>query len=485
MSYADSVQRALDYIEDHLHEELDLSGLAEESYASVAQLYRMFYALTGHPVKDYIRKRRISVAASHLRHSNRKVEELAWDSGFESYHSFAKVFKKIVGLTPAAYRTADIYFSFEPIRLRERVSYAEEKEQAEQFPDVKVIRFMPGRAYAYLHIAEREEGMEDEAFRIVYEKLAAIEAREAKAAEQGRMAKAAMETGKAAEPAKEPAKERLRIFGRNVEVDDAGGTPRYGYQVLVFSEEGSVRDESFAEEPFEGGLYAVRKVAASPPKTVQDGWNRLVSEWLPRSAFEIDDRDCIEEFIAYGGAVARMHLYLPVRRKLKSEPIEIVQLAEARAYFSRGYGANAQQTAERRLIEWHERRGGGAWRTGEGRYYMSFAYGMSEDAADYWWENGILSQEPNLSASEGLEEKRMDAGLYACCVTKAYGQLTGVLEKMHRWIAANGSYRLDEERQWFAEYDTSLAGDVERDTAVRIYLPITGGGVTDEAERGG
>jgi len=154
MSCAESVQRAIDYIEDHLEEELDLCSIADEAYISVAQLYRVFYALTGHPVKYYIRKKRISVAANHLCNSRRSMEELACDSGFESYHSFAKVFKRIAGMTPAVYRKTDIFFSFEPIRLYEQVAYREDKEQAEIFPDVKVIRFMPEKMYSYLHIGQ-------------------------------------------------------------------------------------------------------------------------------------------------------------------------------------------------------------------------------------------------------------------------------------------------------------------------------------------
>ncbi|WP_409342534.1 hypothetical protein [Paenibacillus sp. MBLB4367] len=43
---------------------------------------------------------------------------------------------------------------------------------------------------------------------------------------------------------------------------------------------------------------------------------------------------------------------------------------------------------------------------------------------------------------------------------------------MHRWIAANGSYRLDEERQWFAEYHVFGGRNAERDTLVKIYMPI-------------
>lgn len=444
MSYADSVQRAIDYIEANLEEELDLSSIAEECFMSVAQLYRVFYALTGHPVKDYIRKRRMSVAANHLRNSKRTVEELAWESGFESYHSFAKMFKKIVGLTPASYRKADIYFSFEPIRLNERVAYTEDREQTERFPDVKVIRLMPGKTYAYLHISEREEGMENEAFRVVCEKLAAS---------------GSIGPGK------------RRIFGHNADLPEAEGKPGYGYRILVVSEEERALNKAFAEEPFEGGLYAVRKVAAQSSKTVQDGWNRLLSEWLPKSTFEIGTHQYVEEFVAYNGKVTRMNLYLPVRRKLMNEPIEVVERPEVQALFCRGEGEDAQPAAERRLIEWYERSSDDYRQTGLGNYYMSYQYG-AKDCSAYWWENGILAAEPDAARAAGLDRKSMGAGLYACCVSKTYGALTGVLDKMHQWIAAAGSYRLDEERQWFAEYVTLPGMNIERDAIVKVHIPI-------------
>ncbi len=51
MSYVESVQRAIDYIEAHLNEDLDLTSLAEESYTSVAQLYRVFTRLPDIPSK--------------------------------------------------------------------------------------------------------------------------------------------------------------------------------------------------------------------------------------------------------------------------------------------------------------------------------------------------------------------------------------------------------------------------------------------------
>jgi hypothetical protein len=130
--------------------------------------------------------------------------------------------------------------------------------------------------------------------------------------------------------------------------------------------------------------------------------------------------------------------------------------------------------AEQRLIDWYERGANGIQLAGEGKYYMSYHYG-NQDSEDYWWENGILTDKPEGPALEGLEDKRIGFGTYACCVSKTYGLLTGVLDNMHRWIATSGNCRLDEERQWFAEYHTFEGMNIERDSIVKVYIPILSG----------
>ncbi len=448
MSYIRSVQSAIDYIEEHLAKELHLSVIADEAYLSVAQLYRAFYALTGHPVKDYIRKRRISIAADHLRTSKRTVEDLAWDSGFKSYYSFAKVFKKIVGLTPAAYREAGIIFSFESVRLDVQLDYDDQPGRPEHYAaEVKVIRFAPDRMYSYLHVSNYEEGMENEAYRTVIDLIDAQET------VRNVMSK-------------------LRIFGCNVDLPQENGASRYGYRIWVSGVKECTVEGLFAEEPFEGGMYAVRTVAATSPHTIQDGWNRLLAEWLPKSTFEIGTHSCIEEFMTTSnGKLARMNLYLPLRRKLHNEPIEFVQLTNAIAYFCRGSGREAQRNAERKLIDWYERGMKGNWQAGRGKYYISYSFDK-EDSEGYWWENGIVRTGPDVAALEGLEAKTLGSGRYACCTSKTYGLLTGVLDNLHRWIKRSVRYRLDQERQWFAEYHTPGEWYVEKDTFVKVYIPI-------------
>lgn len=443
MGDAEAVMRAIDYIEDRLGDEIDVSEIAAEAYLSVAQLYRAFCALAGHPVKDYVRKRTMSVAAQRLRHTDRSVEAIAWDAGFETVAAFAKSFKRLVGLTPAAYRRAETHFSFERIRLEERVEYDEARETFERYPDVKVVRMPPGAALCGLYVSAREAGIEEEAFRFAYEGLRLGEGPKA------------------------------RVFGRNVDLPpDEDGGARFGYRICAIGG-GRLPEPAgpFAEAPFEGGLYAVSKANAAAPGEAQANWDRLLAEWLPRSVFEPDDREPIEEFVSYGGRVARLNAMLPVRRRLVREPIELVLLPAQRAVFNRGEGRTAQADAERAFIEQAK------VRRQQGRYYLSYAYGAPEGES-YWWENGVIAPESEAGGDEPVDpdavlaSKRWEAGKYAACTTRTYGLLTGVLERMHRWIDSHDGCEPDERRQWFAAYAPAMEGDPERDAAVTIYIPV-------------
>lgn len=265
---------------------------------------------------------------------------------------------------------------------------------------------------------------------------------------------------------------KVRIFGSNIEVPDESGRTKFGYRIWVAADEEVDKQEGMlTERKFEGGLYAVRTVAAASPRTIQDGWDSLLAEWLPKSTFESGNHACFEEFIAYNGSITKMKLCLPVQRKRNHEPIELVERPESSAFYFRGAGADPQRVAEQRLIDWYIRGGTGTleW-TAQGHYYMSYSYGIYDER--YWWENGIILSNPTTPAPAGLSVKRMHGGKYVSTISKTYGLLTGVLERLHRWIADHDGLMMDNGRQWFAEYHTIPGMDVERDTLVRIYIPV-------------
>lgn len=101
MNYFDRVQKAVDYIENNIDEDLSLEEIAKQAYTSLFHFHRVFQAVTGDSVKEYIRKRRLSLAGRELAETNIKVLDAALKYGYETPEAFAKAFKKLHGITPS------------------------------------------------------------------------------------------------------------------------------------------------------------------------------------------------------------------------------------------------------------------------------------------------------------------------------------------------------------------------------------------------
>lgn len=87
------IQNALDYIETHLTEEIDYDEIARRSCSSLSHFRRTFHILCGYTLAEYIRNRRLSLAATELTTGTDKVIDIAAKYGYESPDSFAKAFQ--------------------------------------------------------------------------------------------------------------------------------------------------------------------------------------------------------------------------------------------------------------------------------------------------------------------------------------------------------------------------------------------------------
>lgn len=103
MDYRACVQTSIDYIEEHLQEDITVDHLASLAGFSPYHYYRVFQAYVGIPVMDYIRRRRLAYAAAALAQGKRIID-IALDSGFETHNGFAKAFRKTYGVSPDVYR---------------------------------------------------------------------------------------------------------------------------------------------------------------------------------------------------------------------------------------------------------------------------------------------------------------------------------------------------------------------------------------------
>jgi len=104
VTHIDRINRALEFIEANLDNEIRLDSLAKESALSKYHFHRIFRALIGDPPFKYIEKRRISRAAHDLVHTERRIVDIAFDYGFNSHESFIRAFKKTFRQTPSRFR---------------------------------------------------------------------------------------------------------------------------------------------------------------------------------------------------------------------------------------------------------------------------------------------------------------------------------------------------------------------------------------------
>ena len=104
MDWITGMQKALDYIEANLTEEIDYEKVAAESFSSCYHFQRVFSILCGYTLGEYIRLRRLSLAGAELANGKEKVIDIALKYGYDSPDSFAKAFQKFHGITPSQAR---------------------------------------------------------------------------------------------------------------------------------------------------------------------------------------------------------------------------------------------------------------------------------------------------------------------------------------------------------------------------------------------
>lgn len=104
----EAIQKSVDYIENHLTEEIRIEKLAEIAGLSPFYFQRLFTRLVKKPVCEYIKLRRLAQALKNLRTKNTRIIDTAINYGFSSHANFTRAFKEVYGITPDEYRTTNI-----------------------------------------------------------------------------------------------------------------------------------------------------------------------------------------------------------------------------------------------------------------------------------------------------------------------------------------------------------------------------------------
>ncbi|MDR7080560.1 AraC family transcriptional regulator [Neobacillus niacini] len=104
MNLLKNMNDAMKYIEENLTNEIDFKVVARFAHCSEYHFKRMFSFLAGITLSEYIRRRRLSLAAFELINSNSKVIDVAIKYGYNSPDSFTRAFQQLHGVTPSEAR---------------------------------------------------------------------------------------------------------------------------------------------------------------------------------------------------------------------------------------------------------------------------------------------------------------------------------------------------------------------------------------------
>lgn len=104
MDWLQRMNGAISYIEENLAGDIDFEEAAKIACCSSYHFQRMFSFITDVPMSEYIRRRRLTMAAFELQNSTIKIIDLALKYGYDSPNSFTRAFQNLHGVTPTSAR---------------------------------------------------------------------------------------------------------------------------------------------------------------------------------------------------------------------------------------------------------------------------------------------------------------------------------------------------------------------------------------------
>lgn len=114
MDTLENMRKALNYIEENLDGKIEYAKIAQIALCSQYHFQRMFVFLVGVPLSEYIRRRRLTLAALDLQNTDDKVIDIAIKYGYSSADAFSRAFQTMHKVTPSQARKKGVSLKAQP-----------------------------------------------------------------------------------------------------------------------------------------------------------------------------------------------------------------------------------------------------------------------------------------------------------------------------------------------------------------------------------
>ncbi|MGW8374908.1 GyrI-like domain-containing protein [Streptomyces sp. ODS28] len=288
----DRLNEAMEHIDRRLGGEIDVAALARGAATSEYHLRRMFSALAGMPLSEYVRRRRLTVAGAEVLDGSAPLLEIAVRYGYGSGEAFARAFRAMHGVGPGEARRTGA-----PLVSQPKVSFRLTVEGSSSMR----YRIVDKAAFTVTGLKTRVPLVHSGPNQAIVDFVRGIP---------------------------RPALERLEAlsdqepYGIVAVSDDldpsrAEGTELDYYHGVIASEEhAGDAPEGAAVLPVPAGQWAVFSTSGPAPRAIQEMWRDVFTEWFPSNPYRSrPGPEILRTRLSEDGGEADAELWLPVERE--------------------------------------------------------------------------------------------------------------------------------------------------------------------------
>lgn len=268
------------FIQNNLDEKLKLEELAAIAFLSPYHFHRIFTALTGESISQYIRRLRLERAANKMIYSDCDITTIALDNGYETPAAFSRAFKQQFGLSPSLFRKTNdlktIYNSTESVNISDQVL------------DYSIVHFKPQKV---LFVRKTGNYMES-AFQ-AWQCLMPY-------AQQHCLLN-----------------EKTQNFGIPLDSPDITVHQKIRYDACITVDDSVKPEGEFGIQTIKGGRYALFMHHGAYEK-LEDSYNQIMINWLPSTNYELVDAPAFEcylntECLQHAPEKLKTKIYIPIQ----------------------------------------------------------------------------------------------------------------------------------------------------------------------------
>ncbi|NLO10520.1 MAG: AraC family transcriptional regulator [Clostridiales bacterium] len=282
MEWIERLNSAINYIEENIYEPIILEEVSKIACCSTYHFQRMFAYMADIPISEYIRRRRMSLAAVDLQSGCEKVIDISLKYGYDSPTAFNRAFKSMHGIAPSQAREEGIILkAFPPISFKITIKGDSELN----------YRIEKKESFRIVGVSMPLETENEKNFEIVPQMWG----------------KAAMD-GTIAELATMMEGMPMGLLG----VSACSEQDKWRYYIAVASSQPVVND--MEEYVVPASTWAIFSGEGSS-QSIQELEKRIVTEWLPTSGYEYANAPDIEVYLNADPEHAKYEVWIPVTKK--------------------------------------------------------------------------------------------------------------------------------------------------------------------------